>query len=210
MWWTHHNQTYVQGFVLYPIEYCSAALNFSGYRQSLFAVLICDVTICLSIHMHVVLHVMRILSGGINFTDIFLQISNYHSAILQLPSMKETFCIQHAWSLPCVFSALYLCAIVYFIIRDRALNTKMQHILIPARQWPEALKPKSYSLVEGNRTIEDYMHFEIPHIHCTLLRVNSDCIKQLHLNSSHVMWKIKETLLQGKCEFQVNELILHF
>ena len=95
MWWTHHNQTYVQGFVLYPIEYCSAALNFSGYRQSLFAVLICDVTICLSIHMHVVLHVMRILSGGINFTDICSQISNYHSAILLYCIVFVCDCVFH-------------------------------------------------------------------------------------------------------------------
>ena len=69
---------------------------------------------------------------------------------------RVTFWLQRARSLPCtcVFAALYACAIAWWLYASlRANYSTCAHAQGSNWQWPEALKSKSYSLVEGNQTI---------------------------------------------------------
>ena len=67
---------------------------------------------------------------------------------------RVTCWLQHSWSLPCacVFAALYACAVTLWLYAS--LARKKCNIRTRTKQWADALKPKSYSLVEGNRTID--------------------------------------------------------
>ena len=69
---------------------------------------------------------------------------------------RVTFWLQRAGSLSCAcaFAALHACAIAYWLYASlRAMPTcaHAHHKAVTGR--PDALKPKSYSLVEGNQTI---------------------------------------------------------
>ena len=75
------------------------------------------------------------------------------TTIVWLPLTRVTFWLQRVWSLPCAcaYVALFACRLVYnhYAIAHTYNAAKYAH----TRQWPGALKPESYSLVEGNRSI---------------------------------------------------------